>query len=48
MSKHYSGVATLYQTVGNVTIGTRLPIMQGTSFAFVGVVAGSSLNDTVK
>ena len=36
----FAGVATLFQTVGIGPIGARLPIMQGTSFAFVGVLAG--------
>ena len=36
----FAGVATLLQTVGIGPVGARLPIMQGTSFAFVGVLAG--------
>ena len=40
MAMLFAGVATLFQTVGLGPIGARLPIMQGTSFAFVGVLAG--------
>ncbi|UWR24253.1 purine permease [Sulfitobacter sp. S190] len=40
MAMLFAGVATLFQTVGVGPIGARLPIMQGTSFAFVGVLAG--------
>ena len=40
MAMLFSGIATLFQTVGLGPIGARLPIMQGTSFAFVGVLAG--------
>ena len=40
MAMLFAGVATLLQTVGMGPIGARLPIMQGTSFAFVGVLAG--------
>jgi xanthine permease len=36
----FAGLATLFQTVGFGPVGARLPIMQGTSFAFVGVLAG--------
>ena len=36
----FAGIATLFQTVGFGFVGARLPIMQGTSFAFVGVLAG--------
>jgi xanthine permease len=36
----FAGIATLFQTIGIGPIGARLPIMQGTSFAFVGVLAG--------
>ena len=36
----FAGIATLFQTIGAGPIGSRLPIMQGTSFAFVGVLAG--------
>ena len=36
----FAGIATLFQTVGVGPVGARLPIMQGTSFAFVGVLAG--------
>lgn len=40
MAMLFAGIATLFQTVGIGPIGSRLPIMQGTSFAFVGVLAG--------
>ena len=40
MAMLFAGVATLFQTVGVGPVGARLPIMQGTSFAFVGVLAG--------
>ena len=40
MAMLFAGVATLFQTVGMGPIGARLPIMQGTSFAFVGILAG--------
>ena len=34
----FSGIATLIQTVGIGPAGARLPIMQGTSFAFIPVM----------
>ena len=40
MAMLFAGIATLFQTVGLGPVGARLPIMQGTSFAFVGVLAG--------
>ena len=40
MAMLFAGIATLFQTIGAGPIGSRLPIMQGTSFAFVGVLAG--------
>lgn len=40
MAMLFAGIATLFQTVGLGPIGARLPIMQGTSFAFVGVLTG--------
>jgi len=40
MAMLFAGIATLFQTVGIGPVGARLPIMQGTSFAFVGVLAG--------
>jgi len=33
-----SGVATLIQTIGIGPVGARLPIVQGTSFAYVGIL----------
>lgn len=40
MAMLFAGIATLFQTIGFGPIGAKLPIMQGTSFAFVGVLAG--------
>ena len=41
MSMFFAGLATLIQTIGLGPVGARLPIMQGTSFAFVPImVAG--------
>jgi len=40
MAMLFAGVATIFQTIGLGPIGAKLPIMQGTSFAFVGVLAG--------
>ncbi len=40
MAMLFAGISTLFQTIGVGPIGSRLPIMQGTSFAFVGVLAG--------
>ena len=40
MAMLFAGLATLFQTIGMGPVGARLPIMQGTSFAFVGVLAG--------
>ena len=42
MAMLFAGVATIFQTMGIGPIGARMPIMQGTSFAFVGVIAGIS------
>jgi xanthine permease len=39
MAMLFAGIATLFQTVGFGPVGSRLPIMQGTSFAFVSVLA---------
>jgi len=36
----FAGVATLFQTIGFGPIGARLPVMQGTSFAFVPIMIG--------
>ena len=38
MAMLFAGIATLFQTVGFGPVGSRLPIMQGTSFAFVSVL----------
>jgi NCS2 family nucleobase:cation symporter-2 len=38
MSMLFAGVATLLQTVGIGPVGARLPIVQGTSFAFVPIM----------
>ena len=44
MAMLFAGVATLFQTVGAGPIGSRLPIMQGTSFAFVSVMTVIAAN----
>ena len=36
-----AGVATLIQTVGIGPVGARLPVMQGTSFAYIGILVGA-------
>ena len=38
MSMLFAGIATLFQTVGIGPVGARLPIVQGTSFAFLPVM----------
>ena len=38
MSMVFAGVATLFQTIGFGPIGARLPLVQGTSFAFLPVM----------
>jgi NCS2 family nucleobase:cation symporter-2 len=38
VSMLFAGIATLFQTVGMGPIGARLPIVQGTSFAFLPVM----------
>lgn len=38
MSMFFAGIATLIQTIGFGPIGARLPIVQGTSFAFVPIM----------
>ena len=38
MSMLFAGIATLFQTIGMGPIGARLPVMQGTSFAFIPVM----------
>lgn len=38
MSMLFAGVATLLQTIGAGPVGARLPIVQGTSFAFIPVM----------
>jgi len=42
MSMLFAGIATLMQTIGLGPIGARLPVMQGTSFAFVPVMIGAA------
>jgi xanthine permease len=42
MAMLFAVVATIFQTMGFGPVGARMPIMQGTSFAFVGVLAGIS------
>jgi xanthine permease len=47
MSMLFAGIATLFQTIGAGPVGARLPIVQGTSFAFlpvmIPVVAGQGV-----
>lgn len=38
MSMFFAGIATLLQTIGLGPVGARLPIVQGTSFAFVPIM----------
>ena len=38
MSMLFAGIATLFQTVGMGQIGAKLPVMQGTSFAFIPIM----------
>ncbi len=38
MSMFFAGIATLFQTIGFGPVGARLPIVQGTSFAFLPVM----------
>ena len=45
MSILFAGIATLIQTIGIGPIGARLPIVQGTSFAFVPIMIPAWIND---
>lgn len=38
MSMFFAGIATLFQTIGMGPVGAKLPIVQGTSFAFLPVM----------
>ena len=38
MSMLFAGIATLMQTIGMGPVGARLPVMQGTSFAFIPIM----------
>lgn len=38
MSMFFAGIATLFQTIGMGPVGARLPVVQGTSFAFLPVM----------
>lgn len=38
ISMLFAGIATLFQTIGMGPVGARLPIVQGTSFAFVPIM----------
>lgn len=38
MSMLFAGVATLFQTIGLGPVGARLPVVQGTSFAFIPIM----------
>ena len=48
MSMFFAGITTLFQTIGFGPVGARLPIVQGTSFAFlpimVPIVAGTGVS----
>ena len=51
MSMLFAGLATLLQTIGMGPVGSRLPIVQGTSFAFLPImiplVAGQGVEAVV-
>lgn len=38
MSMLFAGIATLFQTIGMGPVGSRLPVVQGTSFAFIPIM----------
>lgn len=38
MSMFFAGIATLFQTIGMGPVGARLPVVQGTSFAFLPIM----------
>ncbi|MFT6223764.1 MAG: NCS2 family nucleobase:cation symporter-2, partial [Paracoccaceae bacterium] len=38
MAMLFAGIATLFQTIGMGPVGARLPIVQGTSFAFIPIM----------
>ena len=38
MSMFFAGIATLFQSIGIGPVGARLPIVQGTSFAFIPIM----------
>lgn len=38
MSMLFAGIATVFQTIGMGPVGARLPIVQGTSFAFIPIM----------
>ena len=38
MSMFFAGIATLFQTIGFGPVGSRLPVVQGTSFAFIPIM----------
>ena len=40
MAMLFAGISTLFQTIGFGPVGARLPVMQGTSFAFVPIMIG--------
>ena len=50
MSMLFAGITTLFQTIGAGPVGARLPIVQGTSFAFIPImiplVAGKGITLT--
>ena len=48
MSMLFAGIATLFQTIGFGPVGARLPVMQGTSFAFIPVMIPGSKNSWIR
>ena len=38
MAMLFAGIATLFQTIGMGPVGSRLPVVQGTSFAFIPIM----------
>ena len=46
MALFAAGVATIIQTVGFGKVGSRLPIIQGTSFAFIPIMLPANMANT--
>lgn len=47
MSMLFAGIATLFQTIGIGPMGARLPIVQGTSFAFLPIMTALVTEDGI-